>query len=76
MKYVLLLIGLVVIYFLLARSAPITPAVQAATGSEVAPLTTGSRADAAPAGTALKRPIDRTHAVLDQVQQRNGNGEF
>ena len=76
MKYVLLLLGLVAIYWFLIRSAPVAPAVQAVTASEVAPLTTGPRETAAPAGSALKRPMDRTNAVLDQVKQRNGNGEF
>jgi hypothetical protein len=76
MKYVLLLLGLAAIYWFLVRSAPVKPVVEAVTASEVAPLTSGPRATAAPAGTALKRPIDRTNAVLDQVKQRNGDGEF
>ena len=76
MKYVLLLLGLATIYWFLIRSAPVAPVVQAVTASEVAPLTTGPRATVAPASSALKRPIDRTNAVLDQVKQRNGNGEF
>ena len=79
MKYVVLLLGVVAVYWFLIRSAPVAPVVQAVTASEVAPLTSGPRAPAAPApagSNALKRPIDRTHAVLDQVKQRNGNGEF
>jgi hypothetical protein len=31
---------------------------------------------AAPGTSNLRRPIDRTRAVLEQVKQRNGNGEF
>ncbi len=72
----LLLLGVAAVYFFLIRSAPVKPAVQAVTAQDVAPLTTGPRASAAPAGTALKRPLDRTNAVLDQVKQRNGSGEF
>jgi hypothetical protein len=76
MKYVLLLLGVALIYYFLTRSAPVAPVAQVVTAQEIAPLTTGPRATAAPASTALKRPFERTHAVLDQVQQRNGNGEF
>jgi ABC-type microcin C transport system permease subunit YejB len=75
MKYVLLLLGVALIYYFLVRSAPVVPVAQAVTAQEVAPLT-GSREAAAPAATALKRPLDRTHAVLDQAKQRNGGGEF
>ncbi len=76
MKYVLLLVGIGAIYYFFARSTPVKPVVQTVTAQEVAPLVAGPRATAAPSGSALKRPLDRTHAVLDQVKQRNGNGEF
>lgn len=77
MKYVLLLVAAAVAYGILARTAPVKPAIQAVTQQEAAPLTTGARdPGTAPAGSALKRPLDRTHEVLDQVKQRNGNGEF
>jgi hypothetical protein len=76
MKYVVLLLGIAVIYLILMRSAPIAPAVQAATAQEVAPLTTGPRETTAPASTALQQPLDRTRAALDQVKQRNGDGQF
>ena len=76
MKYILLLVGVVVIYYFLGRSAPIAPVTKAMAGQEVAPLTTGSRETAAPADHSLKRPIDRTNEVLGQVKQRNGAGEF
>lgn len=81
MKYVLLLAGVALLYYFLIREAPVKPVAQAVTGQEVAPLTTGPRhapapSASAPATTALKRPLDRTHAVLDQVRQRNGDGEF
>ena len=77
MKYVLLLLGVAFIYFVLIRKAPVQQAAQTVTAQEAAPLTTGPR-DQTPAtsSTAIKRPLDRTHAVLDQVKQRNGNGEF
>jgi hypothetical protein len=79
MKYVLMLLAVAVIYFLIARQAPVAPAVETITASEAAPLTTGPR-DPSPAtansSTALKRPLDKTHAVLDQVKKRNGDGEF
>ena len=76
MKYVLLLLGAAAVYFFLIRSAPVKPAVQAVTASEVAPLSTGPRETAAPQSNALKRPLDKTHDVLKQVKERNGTGEF
>lgn len=75
MKYVLLLAGVAIIYFILCRAVPVAQVKDAVTASEVAPLTTGGR-DAKPAATALKRPFDRTNAVLDQAKQRTGDGEF
>lgn len=79
MKYVFLLTTVVVVYFFIARKAPVAPVVQEITQREAAPLTTGApgATPAAAAGAdALKRPIDRTKEVLDQVKQRNGQGEF
>ncbi|MCE9610003.1 MAG: hypothetical protein K8R23_07315 [Chthoniobacter sp.] len=77
MKYLFLLAAIAVAYFVLARGTPVAPVAQAITASEAAPLTSGPRAPAAPAGTnVLKSPIDRTHAVLEQVKPRNGDGEF
>jgi hypothetical protein len=76
MKYVSLLLGVAVIYYFLARSTPVASVKEAVTAAEVAPLTTGPRETAAPPSNALKRPIDRTHEVMEQVKQRNGNGEF
>jgi hypothetical protein len=75
MKYVFLLTAVLAVYCILTRSAPVKPAVQAVTQQEAAPLTTGPR-DPSPASSSLKKPFDRTHEVLDQVRQRNGNGEF
>ncbi len=76
----LLLIGVALIYYVISKNAPVKPVVQAVTAQEAAPLTTGPRhaapPPAAPATTSLRRPLDRTRSVLDQVKQRNGNGEF
>jgi hypothetical protein len=76
MKYVLILAAVAVIYFFLSREAPVAPVAEAVVQKEVAPLTTGGRDVPPPASNFLKRPLDRTHAVLDQVKKGNGNGEF
>ena len=77
MKYLFLLAVVAVVYFVLARNTPVSSVTEAITASEAAPLTTGPREPAAPAATsALKAPLDRTHAALDQVRQRNGAAEF
>jgi hypothetical protein len=83
MKYVFLLATVAVVYFFLVHKAPVAPVVAEITQQEAVPLTTGpnggsAAAPAAPAQhtNALKRPIDRTKDVLNQVKQRNGNGEF
>jgi len=76
MKYLALLAVLVVIYLVLARNSPVEQVKDAVAQSEAAPLTQGAREPQPAAGSALKRPIDRTHAVLDQVKARNGDGEF
>ena len=76
MKYVSLLLGVALIYYIFVRSSPVAEVTREVTAAEAAPLTTGPRETNAPAHTALKQPFDRTHAVLDQVKQRNGSGEF
>lgn len=77
MKYLALLAAVAVIYFVLARETPLDRVQEAVTQTEAAPLIQGPREPAPPAtGTALKRPLDRTHQVLDAVQARNGDGEF
>ena len=83
MKYVFLLVTVAAVYFFWAHKAPVAPVVAQITQQEAAPLSSGPRggpaaATAAPAErtNALKRPIDRTREVLNQVKQRNGNGEF
>ena len=87
MKYLFLLATVGGVYFFLIHKAPVAPVVAAVTQQEAAPLSTGPRGNTAPeatpeAGTPaphtdfLKRPIDRTKEVLDQVKGRNGDGEF
>jgi ABC-type microcin C transport system permease subunit YejB len=76
MKYVFLLAAVAAIYFFLIRSAPVAPVADAVAQKEVVPLTTGGRDVAPPASNFLKRPLDRTHEVLDQAKQRNGAAEF
>jgi hypothetical protein len=41
-----------------------------------ASATTAATTSPSPATSNLRRPIDRTRAVLEQVKQRNGEGEF
>ena len=77
MKYLFLLATVAIVYFVLARNSPVDSVKEAVIQTEVVPLTTGPREPAAPAATsALKAPLDRTHAVLEQVKARNGAGEF
>lgn len=77
MKYLVLIATVAIVYFVLARNSPVDSVKEAVTASEAAPLTTGSREPAPPAATSsLKAPLDRTHAVLEQVKARNGTGEF
>ena len=84
MKYVSLLLGVALIYYIFVRASPVSQVTREVTSSEAAPLATGPReTDAASrsaagqaAHDALKQPLDRTRAVLDQARQRNGNGEF
>jgi hypothetical protein len=76
MKYLSLIAGLAVIYFVLARHTPVSDVKEAMSGTEAAPLTQGPRDPAPRASDPFKQPLDRTHAVLDQVKARNGTGEF
>jgi hypothetical protein len=84
MKYVFILATVAAVYFFIFRKAPVAPVVSEVTQQEVAPLTSGPRGgEASPAPNAparasdyLKKPIDRTKEVLQQVKQRNGDGEF
>lgn len=76
MKYLGLLVAAAIIYFILAREAPVEQVKEAIVQTEAAPLTQGGRDPAPSAGSTLKRPLDRTHEVLDKVKARNGDGEF
>lgn len=76
MKYLAVLAIVAIVYVVLSRQTPVAQVTEAVAQTEVQPLTQGGR-DVAPAmSTALKRPLDRTNAVLQQVQDRNGAGEF
>lgn len=77
MKYLFLLAAVAVVWLVLALNSPVASVQEAVTASAAAPLTTGPREPAPPAATsALKAPLDRTHAVVEQVKARNGAGEF
>ena len=76
MKYAVLLAAIAVVYYFLSRSAPLVPVAQAVTAQEAVALSTGPRPSSATEGSALKQPLNRTRAALDQVQRRNGDGEF
>ncbi len=76
MRYLAILAIVAVIYLALAQKTPVTGVKEAMAQTEVQPLTQGAR-DVAPAASAsIKRPLDRTSAVLQQVEMRNGGGEF
>jgi hypothetical protein len=75
MKYLWLIAAVAIVYFVLARQAPVTAVQQSVSQAEVAPLTSGSR-EVPPAKTAFKQPFDRTHEALHAVEKRNGTGEF
>jgi hypothetical protein len=76
MKYLGVLIVLVIISLFLTRQAPVASVKEAIVQSEAAPLSEGGREPAPPAGSSLKQPFDRTHAALEKVKARNGDGEF
>jgi hypothetical protein len=90
MKYLALLAVLVVIYMVFLRASPMNSVKEAMDQTEMTTLSTGPKAAPAPATTAtstsapapaknttgLRAPITRTHAALDAVKARNGDGEF
>ena len=65
MKYVFLIAGVALVYFILIRHAPVSQVKDAIVHPEAADTRIN-----------LARPIDRTNEVLDQVKTRNGDGEF
>ena len=84
MRLLSLVVVLGIIYY--AYSRRITPGPNSVDTamtefSKTAPATassspsSSSTSQPAPQGN-LRRPIDRTRAVLDQVKQRNGSGDF
>lgn len=76
MRIVALLIVVLAVYLYFARQSPVAPVVEQITAQEVVPLTTGPRAGVPTGSSSAARPFQRTDAVLQQVQQRNGDGEF
>lgn len=77
MKYLALIGVVAVIYVVFIRVSPVKEVSDAVTQTEAAPLVSPARpAEAAPVSNSIKRPLNRTHQVLDQVRGRNGNGEF
>ena len=76
MKYLLIVGALVVICVMFLRKPSIPPRTETNAQSAAAAVAPVPQPASAPASTALKRPIDRTHQVLDQVEKRNGAGEF
>jgi hypothetical protein len=77
MRFVAVLAVLAIVSLLLTRHSPVESAKDAVAQAEaVAPTPAPAAPAAAPTPTALRRPIARTHAVLDQVKTRNGAGEF
>ncbi|MDQ3623443.1 MAG: hypothetical protein M3463_13300 [Verrucomicrobiota bacterium] len=72
MKYLAVLVVLGIIYFVVARSSPVKEVERA----PAQPLLASSPAPSVDKSNVLKRPIDRTRAVLDQASERNKGGEF
>ena len=78
MKYLALLVAVGTIYVLFLRNSPVANVERAVAEAEAVTATVPEplAASPAPRTNALKRPIDRTHEVLGQVEKRNGVGEF
>jgi hypothetical protein len=80
MKFLFLLGAVVVIYVVFVREPPVEPVkevVPQTHAAQPAPVASAPRDPVAAAVTSgIRRPIDRTHAVMDQVRGRNGAGEF
>jgi hypothetical protein len=77
MRYIILLVAVAIIYVVLARSSSITPAATAISESMNAANPQASPG-ASPAGhaDALKAPLDRANAVLDQVKKQKSQEQF
>lgn len=71
MKYAALLVTLAIVYWMFVRVSPLAEVTESMAAPELAPLTSQPEAPALPPTNALKRPLDRTHQVLEQVGQRN-----
>jgi len=84
MKLVSLLVGMAIVCLLVVKRAQPSQVAEAMREADavVQPVKSTSAAST-PAGaaantpsTGLRAPLDRTRSVLNQVKQRNGNGEF
>ncbi len=77
MRYILLILALAIVYIVLARSSSIAPAKTAITESmEAANPQPAAGAPATAHTNAFKAPLDRTHAVLDQVRTQKAADQF
>jgi hypothetical protein len=82
MKFIALLLGMAIICVLVVKRAQPSQVAEAMREADavVQPVsnapTTPLPAAANRNTTGLRAPLDRTRSVLDQVKQRNGNGEF
>ena len=76
MKIIALIAVIACVYLYFSHQTPVAEVAQAVTGKELAPLTSGPKESATAPTNALKRPIDRAHEVLGEVEKRNGAGEF
>jgi hypothetical protein len=76
MKYLSVLGALVIICILLTRNSPVSGVQQAVAEVDAIAPPAVAPAPSPSAATALKQPIDRTQAALQQVKERNGDGEF
>jgi hypothetical protein len=84
MKLVALLVGMAIVCLLVVKRAQPSQVAEAMREADavVQPVNRTSAASTPSAAvpnapsTGLRAPLDRTRSVLNQVKQRNGNGEF
>jgi hypothetical protein len=84
MRFLALIIVIAIIYLVLKHHGPTSSVPEAMREADAVTQTTPAPTPASPTATAqpaqptsgLRRPLDRTRNVLDQVKQRNGGGEF
>ena len=78
MKYFIALLIAGGLYFVCFRTAPVGAVTKTMTEAPAAPTTTAAAHNASSPqhSNALKRPLDRTHEVLGQVQKNNAENAF